>query len=74
MRPDYWKDCTVACEATQECVVCRRRKKPVGRAGPIEMANGMCDDDCRGYRLDPTPGHLWPGEIAAMDAKESDEL
>jgi hypothetical protein len=71
-RPDYWQDCTVACEARQVCGVCGRRKKPVGRHGPLEMANGMCDDDCAGYRLAPEPGHLWPGEIADMDRVEDD--
>ncbi len=70
-RPDYWKDCTIECETTQRCVVCDRTKKPVGRyGGPYDRY--MCDDDCEGYRQDPKPGHLWPGEIADMDREEEE--
>lgn len=65
-RPDYWKRCTVACEATEICTECGRRKKPSGRDS---RDNGLCDDDCVGYRRSPYPGHLWPGEIADMDAE-----
>lgn len=42
------------------CVACGRTKKPIGRSGPLE--GGHCDDECRGYRGDPYPGSLWPGE------------
>jgi len=45
-----------------ECRNCGRTKKPVGRSAPTEMANSMCDNECSGYRLDPKPGSLWPGE------------
>ena len=45
-----------------DCVVCRRRKKPVGRSAPLPLAGALCDDDCEGYRQDPTPSQLWPGE------------
>jgi len=45
-----------------DCVVCRRRKKPVGRSAPLEMANSLCDFECEGYYTDPKPGDLWPGE------------
>ena len=45
-----------------ECAVCHRMKKPVGRSALLRMANGLCDDDCPGYRQDPQPGSLWPGE------------
>lgn len=69
-RPDYWKDCTVACEATQVCVQCHKHKKPIGRSAPLAMAGGLCDSDCPGYYQDPKPGHLWEGEIARMDQKE----
>ena len=44
------------------CTVCGRRKKPVGRSAPIEMANSLCDSDCRGYWEEPIPGDLWPRE------------
>jgi len=58
------ENCTEACEAMPECSVCRMRKKPLGRSAPLEMANSLCDHECPGYRQDPKPGHLWPGEIA----------
>jgi hypothetical protein len=44
------------------CAACGLRKKPVGRSAPLAMANGLCDDDCPGYREEPKPGDLWPGE------------
>ncbi len=44
------------------CTVCPRSKKPRGRSAAPAMANSLCDDDCPGYRLDPKPGDLWPGE------------
>lgn len=56
-------DCTEKCEAMPYCAVCGLRKKPVGRSAPTEMANGLRDRYCPGYRQDPQPGHLWPGEI-----------
>lgn len=45
-----------------ECVLCRKYKKPIGRSGPMEMQSSLCDDDCGGYRQEPFPGSLWPGE------------
>ena len=45
-----------------DCAVCGMRKKPIGRSAPLEMANSLCDGDCPGYRQDPYPGQLWPGE------------
>jgi hypothetical protein len=48
-----------------ECTVCRRRKAPVGRSVPDVMAGSMCDDDCSGYRQEPSAGSLWPGETDA---------
>jgi len=45
------------------CTVCKRRKKPIGRSAPLAMANGLCDDDCEGYRAEPRPGQLWPNEL-----------
>ena len=71
-RPDYWKDCTVECEATQRCTVCGRLKLPVGRSAPMAMHGSRCDShECEGYWKDPAPGHLWPGEIKDMDAPAS---
>ena len=45
-----------------ECRVCGLRKKPIGRSAPLAMGNGLCDHDCPGYREEPYPGDLWPGE------------
>lgn len=69
-RPDYWKDCTVECEAAPHCTVCGLRKRPRGRSVPLEMGNSMCDHECTGYDQEPKPGHLWPGELADMDRVE----
>jgi len=41
------------------CTECHRRKKPVGRDS---RDNGLCDHECPGYRRDPQPDYLWPGE------------
>lgn len=71
-RPDYWKDCTKECERAPNCAVCGRRKKPYGR---YSRDNGLCDSDCEGYQMPPLAGHLWPGELAEMDAEpESGEV
>lgn len=66
MRPDYWKDCTIECERVVYCATCHKRKGPAGRSAP--MGCYYCDWDCPGYNQDPKPGHLWPGELAEMDA------
>lgn len=42
------------------CAVCAMTKKPIGRSEPMGMR--FCDDDCPGYREEPYPGSLWPGE------------
>jgi len=42
------------------CTVCAARKKPIGRSAPLGVY--LCDDDCEGYRQEPFPGQLWPGE------------
>jgi hypothetical protein len=42
------------------CEMCNRQKAPIGRSAP--MGCELCDDDCEGYRDDPKPGSLWPGE------------
>lgn len=56
-------DCTPACEAMPDCVVCKKRKAPRGRSVPMEAANSYCHMlDCPGYFMDPKAGHLWPGE------------
>ena len=47
------------------CKLCHLRKKPRGRSAAPEMANSLCDSECPGWRLDPKPGDLWPGESEA---------
>ena len=42
------------------CKVCGQRKAPIGRS--VSMAYYMCDHECEGYRQEPFPGSLWPGE------------
>ncbi len=62
-------DCTEACEARPECVVCRMYKHPRGR--DPGMDNGSCGVDCPGYYQDPQAGHLWPGELARERAESA---
>jgi hypothetical protein len=54
---------------TLTCTVCHRRKRPVGRSVPLEMEQHLCGglgpdyrEECPGYRMDPHPSSLWPGE------------
>lgn len=54
------KHCDVGC--TPICVVCDRRKKPVGRSAAPAMAGDLCTRECDGYWHDPDPCDLWPGE------------
>lgn len=70
MRPDCWKDCTIECEQVVRCLVCGRRKPPIGRDVPDAMYGSYCEHECEGHRQAPLGGHLWPGELAQMDAKE----
>lgn len=44
------------------CTVCDKRKQPIGRSAPIALADVLCNDDCPGYRQEPYPEQLWPGE------------
>lgn len=48
-------------QMTVACTTCHRRKKPIGRDS---RDNGLCDHECPGWREDPHPGYLWPGEEA----------
>lgn len=47
-----------------ECSVCHRTKQPIGRSAPMEMANGLCNYECDGYRQDPQPTAHWNDEDA----------
>lgn len=71
MRPDFWKNCTRECERVAYCTTCGSRKAPRGRSAPMEMR--CCDFECPGYEQEPKPGHLWPGELAEMDAEPESE-
>lgn len=42
------------------CHTCGNTKVPIGRSAPLNY--GGCDDTCGGYRQEPYPGSLWPGE------------
>lgn len=44
------------------CKTCGWIKKPIGRDAPVGWYG--CDDGCSGYRTDPRPGSLWPGETS----------
>ncbi len=46
-----------------KCSVCGNTKNPIGRSAPVSWYG--CDDECRGYRQEPYPGSLWPGESEA---------
>lgn len=63
---DKQQVCTPECERAPICTVCHRYKQPVGRSVPLEMTNGVCSYECLGYLQDPTPGHLWPGELRSL--------
>jgi hypothetical protein len=46
-----------------ECAVCRRMKRPLGRAEPSSIfITCSPGDNCPGYLEEPLPGSLWPGE------------
>lgn len=40
-----------------ECVVCGRRKKPVGR--DMSPHDHLCSHECDGYNREPLPGTDW---------------
>jgi hypothetical protein len=57
-----------------DCRACGRRKKPWGRSAPLEMCNGLCDQDCEGYLAEPFPPTRWPGEACdKCDPRDKDE-
>lgn len=69
--------CTEACAAMPECVVCHKTKHPRGRDPGVYAASGYCDTGrCPGANMDPQAGHLWPSEwheyVAALDATKAD--
>jgi hypothetical protein len=70
---DLYKDCTLECEREATCTVCGQRKNPIGRSAPLAMNASLCDWECDGYREDPRPPHLWPGELASIRADEGEE-
>lgn len=66
-------ECTEACEAMPECASYHRRKAPTGRDVAAAASGGYCDRDCPGYRDEPRPGHLWPGELRKLRHVEPEE-
>ena len=62
------KHCDEGCRP--ECKTCGRRKAPVGRSVAPAMAGSLCDYECPGYRKDPSPCDLWPGEQREQPTKE----
>lgn len=66
------KDCTEACAAMPECVVCHKRKHPRGRDPGAYAASGYCSHECPGNSMDPQAGHIWPSEwrehVTALDS------
>lgn len=65
---DQWAALVKAVEEMDEvgkrmiCKTCGRAKQPIGRSAPVDY--GWCSDHtgCQGYRTDPYPKSLWPGE------------
>jgi hypothetical protein len=70
---DLYANCTTDCERRPECARCHRTKAPIGRSVPLAACGSYCDSDCPGYREEPTPGHLWPGELAEIRRIEAGE-
>lgn len=70
---DLYTNCTVDCERMPYCTTCGQRKGPIGRSVPLEAANSYCGYDCPDYRNEPTPGHLWPGELARIREDDNAE-
>jgi hypothetical protein len=60
--------CSEECRTPVDCLVCGKRKCPVGRDPGIEAASGYCDWECPGYDKKPNPPHLWPGEPLGNEA------
>lgn len=52
------------------CTVCGKQKPPRGRSIPLLLYGYFCApsldpaEECPGYRQDPQPGDLWPGETS----------
>jgi hypothetical protein len=71
MAEDY-AQCTIECERMPLCATCGKRKAPRGRSIPIPDVGAFCAGyfDCKGYPHEPTPGHLWPRELAEIRRDE----
>jgi len=44
------------------CSVCGLTKAPIGRSISPATAASYCHHECEGYRKEPYPGSLFPGE------------
>jgi len=69
-----YADCTIDCERAPDCTTCRKRKHPIGRDPGAAAASGYCGNDCAGYHMAPTVGHLWPGELKRIRQEETGEV
>lgn len=65
--------CSEACRAPVQCVRCHRTKAPRGRSVAPAMAGDLCTQDCPGYALAPSAGHLWPKELLPGEEIVSEE-
>lgn len=67
------ENCTEDCERMPTCLRCGLTKPPRGRSVPMAAGNAYCGWGCAGYDEEPTPGHLWPGELRRLreDAREA---
>ncbi len=70
MRPFDLQVCTTKCERVVTCTMCHRRKPPTGRDVASAQAGSFCEHKCPGHNEEPSPGHLWPGELASYDSEE----
>lgn len=59
---DTTADCTEACAARPNCLVCGKVKAPVGRSLPSACAADYCQYECKGYSEEPRAGHLFRSE------------
>lgn len=63
------------------CKTCGREKQPHGRSVSPAVHGAYCDEECEGYRQEPRPGCLFPGEteedfgnaVCANATKETSE-
>lgn len=62
------RDSTVRFGRRPVCTVCGLGKAPIGRSTPLGSC--YCDFECPGYREEPLPDTLFPGEPSRELAEE----